>query len=40
MAPKRANRSDQNNSVNQTDITNTRTPEQERQWDGQPYQKR
>ena len=36
---KRANRSDHNNSVNQTDITNTRTPEQERQWDGQPYQK-
>jgi hypothetical protein len=28
-----------NNSVNQTDITNTRTTEQERQWDGQPYQK-
>ena len=39
MAPKRANRSDQNNSVSTTDISNTRTTEQERQWDGQPYQK-
>jgi len=39
MAPKRANRSDQNNTVSQTDISNTRTTEQERQWDGQPYQK-
>ena len=39
MAPKRANRSDQNNSVSTTDISNIRTTEQERQWDGQPYQK-
>ena len=39
MAPKRANRSDQNNTVSTTDISNTRTTEQERQWDGQPYQK-
>jgi len=37
MAPKRANRGDPNNSVNQPDITNKHSTEEVQQWDGQPY---
>ena len=39
MAPKRANRGDPNNSVNQSDITNKHSADEQRQWEGQPYRK-